>query len=105
MPAHRALRAAISAAGGTAAAVTGPAWTAAVEEHLSDEPLRSGVHALAVEPLRATAADSQERYADSMLAPHAGDGGWPARSPRSSRRCSGSTRRSSPRSTPGCSAS
>src|ERR1700760_4401314 len=67
LPAHRALRRAITDAGGTAAAVTGPAWTTAVEEHLNDDTLRSGVHALAVEPLRATAADSQERYADSMM--------------------------------------
>jgi DNA primase len=66
LPAHRKLRLAIASAGGTAAAVTGPAWTAAVEQHL-EESLRSGVHALTVEPLRA-GADGQERYADAVLA-------------------------------------
>ena len=66
LPAHRKLRGAIAAAGGTAAAVSGPAWTSRVEEHL-DTPLRSGMHALAVEPLHA-GAFSQDRYADAMLA-------------------------------------
>jgi DNA primase len=66
LPAHRELRRAIAEAGGTAAAVTGPAWTSAVEAHLPDETHRSRVHALAVEPLRA-GADSVDRYADSML--------------------------------------
>ncbi|MDP9094795.1 MAG: DNA primase [Actinomycetota bacterium] len=66
LPAHRSLRGAIAAAGGTAAAVSGPAWTSTVESHL-DEALRSGVHALAVEPLR-TGVFSQDRYADAMLA-------------------------------------
>ncbi len=67
LPAHRKLRGAIAAAGGTAAAVTGPAWTSSVEANLSDEALRSGVHALAVEPLRA-GAEAQDRYADAVLA-------------------------------------
>ncbi len=66
LPAHRQLRGAIAAAGGTAAAVTGPAWTAAVAQHL-DESLRSGVHALTVEPLR-SGAEGQDRYADAVLA-------------------------------------
>jgi DNA primase len=64
--ANRSLRVAIDAAGGTAAAVAGPGWSAAVEEHL-DEGLRSGVHALAVEPLRCGAL-SEDRYADAVLA-------------------------------------
>jgi DNA primase len=67
LPAHRKLRGAIAAAGGTAAAVTGPAWTSSVEANLSDEALRSGVHALAVEPLRA-GAEAQDRYVDAVLA-------------------------------------
>ena len=67
LPAHRALRRAIATAGGTAASVSGPAWTSAVEASLPDEALRSGVHALAVEPLR-SGADSQDRYADAVLA-------------------------------------
>jgi DNA primase len=66
LPAHRAVRKAITDAGGTAAVVSGPAWTQAVAEHL-DEQLRNGLHALVVEPLRA-GADSQERYADAVLA-------------------------------------
>jgi DNA primase len=64
--AHRSLRSAIASAGGTAAAVAGPGWTAVIEERL-EESLRSGMHALAVEPLR-SGADAQERYADAVLA-------------------------------------
>jgi len=67
VPSHRTLRKAIADAGGTAAAVTGPAWTQAVQEQLADERLRNGVPALAVEPLLA-GADSQDRYADAVLA-------------------------------------
>jgi DNA primase len=67
LPAHQKLRRAIAAAGGTSAAVSGPAWTSTVEANLPDESLRSGVHALAVEPLRA-GAESQDRYADAVLA-------------------------------------
>jgi DNA primase len=63
--AHRSLRTAIADAGGTSAAVAGPGWTVAVEERL-DESLRSGVHALAVEPLRIGGL-SEERYADAVL--------------------------------------
>jgi DNA primase len=66
LPAHRALREAIAAAGGTAAAVAGPAWTEKVEQHL-EEQLRSGVHALAVEPLR-SGPEVQDRYAAAVLA-------------------------------------
>jgi DNA primase len=66
VPAHREVVAAIRAAGGTGAAVSGPGWAAAVEQHLP-EALRSGLHALAVDPLR-TESDAQDRYADSVLA-------------------------------------
>ncbi|MEO8889049.1 MAG: DNA primase [Jatrophihabitantaceae bacterium] len=66
-PAHRALCVAISAAGGAASAVSGAGWTNSVEEHMSEQSLRQGVHALAVEPLR-IGAEAQERYADSVLA-------------------------------------
>ena len=65
--AHRQVCAAIGAAGGTKAAVTGPAWTSAVEVHLSDERVRRGVHALTVEPLF-SGAEGQERYAVAVLA-------------------------------------
>jgi DNA primase len=65
--AHRQVRRAIAAAGGTGARLTGPAWTEAVQAHLSDERVRAGVPALAVEPLRA-GAEGQERYAGAVLA-------------------------------------
>jgi DNA primase len=66
-PAHRALRAAIASAGGAATAVKGAGWTNSVEEHMSEESLRRGVHALAVEPLL-MGVEGQEHYADSVLA-------------------------------------
>jgi DNA primase len=65
--AHRQVRAAITAAGGTSAGVTGPAWTEKIAAQLSDDRVRRGVHALAVEPLRA-GADGEERYAGAVLA-------------------------------------
>jgi DNA primase len=65
--AYRQVRTAIAAAGGTAAGVTGPAWTEAISAHLDDERNRRGVHALAVEPLRA-GRDGAERYAAAVLA-------------------------------------
>jgi DNA primase len=66
-PAHRSLRAAIAAAGGAATAAAGPGWIEAIEQNMTDERLRSGVHGLAVEPLR-TGTEAQERYADSVIA-------------------------------------
>jgi DNA primase len=65
--AHRQVRAAIAAAGGSAAAVSGAAWAEKVASHLTDERVRSGVHALAVEPLR-SGADGTERYAAAVMA-------------------------------------
>jgi DNA primase len=65
--AHRQVREAIAAAGGTSAGVTGPAWTEKVASYLTDERVRSGVHALAVEPLR-SGADAEERYAGAVVA-------------------------------------
>jgi DNA primase len=65
--AHRAVRAAIAAAGGAASGVGGAAWVDAVGRQLTDERLRNGLNALAVEPLR-TGAEAQERYADSVIA-------------------------------------
>jgi DNA primase len=67
VPGHRDLRRAISAAGGTAAATDPARWTEAIEAQLSDERQQRGVHALAVEPLRAGAED-QVRYAEAVLA-------------------------------------
>jgi DNA primase len=65
--AHRQVRVAIAAAGGTSAGVTGPAWTASITALLGDDRVRQGVHALAVEPLR-FGPDGQERYAGAVLA-------------------------------------
>jgi DNA primase len=65
--AHRQVCAAIAAAGGTAAGVTGPAWTEAITAKIDDERVRRGVHALAVEPLR-SGADAEARYANAVLA-------------------------------------
>ncbi|HZC69929.1 MAG TPA: DNA primase [Jatrophihabitans sp.] len=65
--AHRQVRAAIAVAGGTEAGVSGAAWTEKIAALLTDERVRSGVHALAVEPLRA-GADAEERYAGAVVA-------------------------------------
>ena len=65
--AHQQVCAAIAAAGGTSAGVTGPAWTEKVASYLTDERVRGGVHALAVEPLR-SGADAEERYAGAVVA-------------------------------------
>jgi len=66
--AHQHVRRAIADAGGTSAAVSGSEWPARVAAHL-DESLRSGVTALAVEPLRTpTEPDALARYAALMLA-------------------------------------
>ena len=64
---YRELRAAIAAAGGSGAGVTGPAWTEKIAAQLSDDRLRRGVQALAVEPLH-SGADGMERYARALLA-------------------------------------
>jgi DNA primase len=66
LPAHRAVRAAIAGAGGASVAVAGPAWTEAVAQRMTDDRLRGGVHALAVEPLR-IGPEAQDRYVDSVL--------------------------------------
>ena len=65
--AHQQVCAAIAAAGGSGAGVTGSAWTEKVASFLTDERVRSGVHALAVEPLR-SGADAEERYAAAVVA-------------------------------------
>ncbi len=66
VPVHVTLRQGITAAGGTASAVSGPAWAGAVEDQLPDLEARSLVHALAVEPLHSNLPP--ERYADVVLA-------------------------------------
>ena len=65
--AHQQVCAAIAAAGGSGAGVTGPAWTEKVASFIADERVRSGVHALAVEPLH-SGADAEERYAAAVVA-------------------------------------
>jgi DNA primase len=66
VPVHVTLRQGIAAAGGTASAVSGPAWAGAVEDQLPDLEARSLVHALAVEPLHTNLPP--ERYSDVVLA-------------------------------------
>jgi DNA primase len=66
LPDHVTLRQGIAAAGGTASAVSGPAWASAVEEQLPDLSARSLVHELAVEPLHTNLPP--ERYAELVLA-------------------------------------
>jgi DNA primase len=67
IPAHRAVRVGIAAAGGTASAVSGPAWASAVADHVDDDAdARRLVHALAVEPLQAVG--TAEAYADMLVA-------------------------------------
>lgn len=64
---HQQLQVAIAAAGGAAAAVTGPSWVNTVAEHLPpDTEARNAVNALAVEPLR-SGTDAQPRYAEAMV--------------------------------------
>ncbi len=65
--AHRQVRRAIADVGGTAAAVSGPAWTQSVQAELADERVKRGVQALAVEPLP-SGPIGDERYATHMLA-------------------------------------
>ncbi len=65
--AHQQVRRAIAEVGGTAAAVSGPAWTEAVQDRIGDERVKRGVHALAVEPLP-SGSIGDERYANHVLA-------------------------------------
>jgi DNA primase len=58
---------AIMAAGGCASGVSGPEWPGKVSTHVPDDRIRNGIHALAVEPLKA-GADTEERYARAILA-------------------------------------
>src|SRR5581483_5869810 len=65
--AHRQVRVASAAAGGTSAGVSGPAWAEKIAAQLSDERVRRGVSGLSVEPLH-SGTDSVERYAAAVLA-------------------------------------
>jgi DNA primase len=65
---HQQLQAAIMAAGGAAAASSGPNWVAQVTEYLPPESeARGAVNAFAVEPLRSK-PERVEPYAQAMLA-------------------------------------
>jgi DNA primase len=66
LPNHRALRSAIADAGGVRAGRSGPDWVEAVASELPDERLRTGINALAVEPLR-TGPTAVDRYAELVL--------------------------------------
>jgi DNA primase len=61
------VREAIAAAGGASAGVSGAVWTEKIASKLSDERVRAGLHALAVEALP-SGDEAQERYARGMLA-------------------------------------
>jgi DNA primase len=65
--AHQQVRRAIRDVGGTAAAVSGPAWPESIQSRISDERIKRGVHALAVEPLPSGSV-GDERYATFVLA-------------------------------------
>ena len=67
LPAHRQVREAIGAAGGTSAAGSAAEWTEKIGTNLPDEQARSLVNGLGVEPLH-TSGDSHERYADAVIA-------------------------------------
>ena len=67
LPAHRQVREAIGAAGGTPAAGSAAEWTEKIGTNLPDEQARSLVNGLGVEPLH-TGGDSHERYADAVIA-------------------------------------
>jgi DNA primase len=58
--AYQQIRRAIADAGGTAAGLTGPAWTEAVQGQLQDDRIRHGVQALAVDPLRSHPRTDEE---------------------------------------------
>jgi DNA primase len=69
-PPYAGVRAAILAAGGTAAGFAGEAWVARVREHAADDAGRSLVTELAVEPLQADGPGDApaQRYATALLA-------------------------------------
>jgi DNA primase len=66
-PAYAAVRDAVVAAGGTAAATSGPGWVAAVEANSADDGVRRLVRELAVEPIP-TEDQAQTRYATEVVA-------------------------------------
>ncbi len=67
---YAAVREAMAAAGGAAAAVAGEAWVTQVRSAAANDIVRSVVTELAVEPIRADSEDSavDARYAGSLLA-------------------------------------
>jgi DNA primase len=65
-PAYQELHAALLAAGGTSAGLSGPSFVDAVGEHCTHQSVRSLLTELAVEPLKTMEADG--RYVNSVLA-------------------------------------
>ena len=65
-PAYQAVKAAVAAAGGTAAAQGGERWVAGVLQAAANDAVRSVVTELAVEPLRC-AGDPDQRYVDEQI--------------------------------------
>ena len=65
-PAYAAVRTALAAAGGAAAAEAGERWVARVIEVAANDAVRSVVTELAVEPLRC-AGDPDQRYVDEQV--------------------------------------
>jgi DNA primase len=66
-PAYAVVAAAATAAGGAAAATPGEGWVCRVRDGCTDDPARSLVTELAVEPVRTT-GEPDERYASTLLA-------------------------------------
>ncbi len=66
LPAHRQIAEAIAATGGAADGTGGPQWLSDVEQAVADERVRSGVNALAVEPLH-TDPENEARYAHIVV--------------------------------------
>ena len=89
LDAHRQIRQAIASAGGTAAGLSGPGWTAAIEAHLTDDRVRRGVSELTVEPLHVGTGSGNG--AGAVLGPAAA-----ARPSATPARCSPACTRSSP---------
>ncbi|HET7530062.1 MAG TPA: DNA primase [Mycobacteriales bacterium] len=66
-PAYAAVRAAVSAAGGTATAVAGASWIEKIQANAETDSVRGLVTELAVEPMQ-TSDEDDPRYAGSLLA-------------------------------------
>jgi DNA primase len=69
VPRYQEVRRAIDAAGGVGSGLSGAAWVERVAEQITDERVRNGVHALAVESLRVPPdPDARASYAQMVIA-------------------------------------